>query len=287
MSTFVQIVLNTIIAGGGYVLLSLGFNLLFKATKFFDVSYGALIAISAYCMFYTNRILRINILLSVLFSILFTIIIALLFNKFIYRTFRRKNTHSLIPLLASLGVYTSVVAIISLVFSSQFKSLSVGSSKVFVFLGGSFTLTHLVIIFFAIVSSFSIINILLKTRYGKALRAIDDDKHVAEIVGIKVESIVTKTVIASGFIAGIAGILLGFDTGIVPTMGLLYFLKAIIASIVGGIGSIEGGILGALILATIENLTVFFISAEWRDPVAFLVLIIILVIRPQGILKKI
>ena len=287
MSTFIQIVLNTIIAGGGYILLSLGFNLIFKATKFFDVSSGALITIAGYVVFYMSQTVGCTIFLSVLISLFCTVCVALLLNKFLYRPLRKKNANSLIFLITSLGVYTCIVAIISILFSSQYKTLNVGSSTVFGFLGGNLTAINLVVIFVAIFLSIAVVFVLYRTKYGQSLRAIDDDKTVAEISGIDVENIITKTIILAACIIGTAGIVFGFDTGLVPAMGLLFLLKGIIASIVGGVGSIEGGVIGAIILAVVENIAVFFVGAQWRDPIAFFVFIIILIIKPHGLFKRI
>jgi branched-subunit amino acid ABC-type transport system permease component len=286
MSTLVQIIINTVITGGGYVLLSLGFNLLFKVVKFVDISYGAILVIGMYAMLFFYHILGLNIFLAVFLSLAVTILAELLFNKIFYKPLRKKGTNTLIPLVVSLGVYSSVVAIISLLFSSQYKTLIVGDSIVFSIYGGSFTLVNLVIVVSAIVFCITIIFILYHTRYGQALRAIDDDTTIAEISGIDVERIITKTIIIATLIITLTGIIFGFDTGVLPTVGLIFLLKGIISAIVGGIGSVEGGIFGALILAVVENLTIFFVAAQWRDPVAFLVFILILIFRPQGLFKR-
>ena len=260
--------------------------MLFKATKFFDLSNGALLTISGYVTFYFSRILGCNLFLSMLLSLFAVVGFALLLNTFLYRPLCKKGVHSLIPLITSLGLYTCAVAIISLVFSSQYKIVNSGNSTVFSFLSGNITATNLATVLFALLLSIAVIFVLYKTNYGQSLRAIDDDKTVAEISGVDVESTITKTVIFGSCIIGLVGILFGLDTGLVPAMGLLFLLKGIIASIVGGIGSIEGGIVGALVLAIVENIAIVFVGAQWRDPTAFLVFILILIIRPHGIYKR-
>ena len=127
---------------------------------------------------------------------------------------------------------------------------------------------------------------LKKTMFGKQVRAVSDDEEVARIAGIHTEKIIGWIFFIGSAIAGLGGILIGFDTGIQPTMGLNLLLKGVIAAIVGGVGSIPGAILGALLLGFAENFGIWKISGEWKDAIAFGLLIIFLVFRPKGIISK-
>ncbi|MCX6715691.1 MAG: branched-chain amino acid ABC transporter permease, partial [Candidatus Taylorbacteria bacterium] len=124
------------------------------------------------------------------------------------------------------------------------------------------------------------------TMFGKAVKAVGDDEEVAKIVGINTPRIIGWVFGIGSAIAGLAGILVGFDTGIEPTMGLSLLLKGVIASIIGGIGNVYGGVLGAFLLGFIENFGIWKISGEWKDAIAFAVLILFLLFRPQGILRR-
>ncbi len=128
--------------------------------------------------------------------------------------------------------------------------------------------------------------VLRKTKFGVQLRAVSDNEELARASGINVLRVRRVGTIIASLIGATAGILYGMDTSIEPLMGLGLLLKGIIAAIVAGLGSITFGILGALLLATSENMAVWFISGEWKDAVAFLILILVLLIRPQGILQK-
>jgi len=134
---------------------------------------------------------------------------------------------------------------------------------------------------------FALLALLLKyTLFGKAVTAISDDEEVAQIVGINTSRIMGKVFFLSGAIGGLAGILIGLDTGIEPIMGLPWLLAAVVAAIVGGIGNIYGGIAGAFLLAFAENFGIWKIAGEWKSAIAFGVLLIFLVWRPQGIFKR-
>jgi len=128
--------------------------------------------------------------------------------------------------------------------------------------------------------------VLKKTMFGKAVSAVADDEEVAKIVGINTNKIIGMVFFIGSMIAGLAGIFVGFDTGIEPTMGMSLLLKGVIASIIGGIGNIYGGVLGAFLLGFVENFGIWKISGEWKDAIAFGLLIIFLLFRPSGILKK-
>ena len=125
-----------------------------------------------------------------------------------------------------------------------------------------------------------------KTRFGRAVRAVEDDLEVAELVGIPKEKILLQIFFISGALAGLAGIIEGLDVGIIPASGLIYILPTIVAAVIGGMRSFWGGIIGAFILATTQQLTIVFFGGSWVQAVPFVILIIMLWIRPHGILKR-
>ncbi len=137
MDVFGQILLGTIWTGGGYALLSLGFNLFYKTRKFVDISYGSLIIVGAYSMLFFVRDMGLIFWPALLLSLLVTVAVALLLDLFIYNPLKKKKAASLIPLIASLGVNTAIVAIIAMLFSSQHQALYSGETRVFSIIGGN------------------------------------------------------------------------------------------------------------------------------------------------------
>lgn len=125
-----------------------------------------------------------------------------------------------------------------------------------------------------------------RTKMGKAIRAVADDPIGASVSGIYPEKVILYAFAIGSALAGMAGVLISLETNIEPTMGLNAILKGIIASIIGGIGSIPGAVLGGLFLGIVENLGIWKIQAGWKDTIAFTVLIIFLLLRPEGILGK-
>ncbi|MEN9921544.1 MAG: hypothetical protein RLZZ517_522 [Candidatus Parcubacteria bacterium] len=282
-----QIVINSIIAGSLYSLIALGFNLIFGVTKFFNLSHGVIATIGGYVVFFLAKEHDVNIFLSILIALVFSGFVGWLCEKFVYAPIRKNGSSGMILLIASLGLLTALQAIVAIIFTSQFQTLTSSSSttKVYEVFGGVMTQVQVYILIVAIGIMLVLAYLMKFTKFGKAIKAISDDEQVAEIVGINTKKIIARVFFIGSIIAGVAGIAIGFDTGIEPTMGMGLLLKGTIASIIGGIGNVYGGVLGAFFLAFIENFGIWKISGEWKDAIAFGVLILFLIFRPGGILK--
>ncbi len=288
MEIFSQLIFNSIIAGAVYALIALGFNLIYGATKFLNLAHGVMTAIGGYTVFYFTKTLDWNIYLAVIIGILFAGLIGFSLDKFVYFPLRKRKASNMVLLVASFGAFTAIQAIIAILFNSRFQTLSQNTSaqKSFEIFGGVITQTQLIILASAALIMTGLVLLLHKTRFGKAIKAISDDEEVAKIVGINTNKIIGYVFFIGSAIAGFAGILVGFDTGIEPTMGLDLLFKGVIASIVGGIGNLYGGVLGAFLLGFVENFGIWKISGDWKDAIAFALLIVFLIFRPRGIMNK-
>ncbi|MBI3638390.1 branched-chain amino acid ABC transporter permease [Candidatus Wolfebacteria bacterium] len=289
MSILPQLVLNSIIAGAIYSMMALGFNLIYGTTKFFNLAHGALAAVGGYAFFYFGKTLGLNIYLSILIGVILAGLTGYLLDKTIYLPLRKRKASNMVLLVASLGAFTVIQAIIAILFSSQFQTLSqnTDTQKIYEIFGDAvITQTQLVIFISGILIMVGLILLLKYTLFGKSVRAVGDDEEMAKIAGINTNKIIGRIFFIGSAIAGLAGILVGFDTGIEPTMGMGLLLKGVIASIIGGVGSIYGGVLGAFLLGFVENFGIWKISGEWKDAIAFGLLIIFLLFRPKGIIKK-
>ena len=269
-------------------MVALGFNLIYGTVKFFDLGYGALTAVGGYSVFFLYKTLGLDIYLSVILGMAITSVIGYLIYRFVYSPLRERKSSGMVLLVGSLGVFTAVQAIIAILFTSQFQTLSrnAGAGRTFDIFGGIITDVQLIILILGFVIMGAIALMLKKTLFGKAINAVADDEEVSKIVGINTKKVIGWVFVIGCSIAGLAGILVGFDTGIEPTMGMSLLLKGVISSIIGGIGNVYGGVLGAFLLGFVENFGIWKISGEWKDAIAFGVLIIFLLFRPQGILRK-
>ncbi|MDP2641862.1 MAG: branched-chain amino acid ABC transporter permease [bacterium] len=288
MDILPQLVLNSIIAGAIYMMVALGFNLIYGTVKFFDIGYGVLTAIGGYMVFLFYKQLGLNLGVSIVFGVLITGAIGYIVNLLVYKRLRERKASKMVFLVASLGVFTVLQAILAIIFSSQFQTLSKGvrETRIFEIFGAVITEVQLIILVTGLVITVILALMMKMTLFGKAIKAVADDEEVSKIVGIDTEKIIGRVFAIGAVIAALAGMLVGFDTGVEPTMGMSLLLKGVIASIIGGIGNVWGGVLGAFLLGFVENFGIWKISGEWKDAIAFGLLIVFLLFRPQGILRK-
>lgn len=283
-----QLIVNSIIAGSIYSLIALGFNLIYGTTRFFNLAHGVVAAIGGYGTFAMLKLFDQNIYISIIFGIVVAAFIGWLSEKLVYRPMRKNKSSSTVLLVASLGLFTALQAVIAIIFTSQFQTLStnVGRTKVYEIFGGVITEVQVIILITAIVIMIGLALMMKFMKLGKAIKAISDDEEVAKIVGINTNKVIAKVFIIGSAIAGVAGIAIGFDTGIEPTMGMNLLLKGVIAVIIGGVGNVYGGVAGAFLLGFVENFGIWKISGEWKDAIAFVVLLFFLIFRPGGIFNK-
>ena len=284
---FQQILANSLITASVYGLLAIGFNLIYGTVRFFDLSFAAIPVIGAYMVLLFAKMLHLPLWLGIAISIIIGSLVSFGVYRLVYIPLRLRKASKMVFLVAALGLYTVAISIIPIFFTSQFQTLS-NTINVTTITIGSAIVTNVQLIFILLFAAIGLVTaiILQKSRIGKAIRAVADDEEVTKTMGINTEAIIGKVFLAGGAIAALTGIMVGFDTGMEPGMGFGLILKAVIACIIGGVGNIYAGIIGAIFLAVIENVGVWYFSAEWKDLIAFTVLIIFLLVRPQGIFKK-
>ncbi|MEI6296049.1 MAG: branched-chain amino acid ABC transporter permease [bacterium] len=283
-----QIIINSIIAGSLYALVALGFNFVYGTTKFFNLAHGAIAVAGGYVVYFFTKIIGWTATPSIIIGLLLAGLIGYLSERFVYRPLRVRKSSHMVLLVASLGVLTALQAVIAILFTSQFQTLGQMDSvnRNFNIFGGVITKIQLIMLFTVVVTMILLALILKFTFFGKSVKAISDDEEVARMVGIDTNNVVGIVFFLGSIIAGLAGILNGYDTGLEPTMGMSFLLKGVISSIVGGIGNVYGGVLGGFLLGFVENFGIWKISGEWKDAIAFGLLLIFLLFRPNGILGR-
>ena len=288
MDIFVQLLINSIIAGAIYALMAVGFNLIYGTVRFFDLGYGSLAAVGGYGAFFLLDKLNFGFVISLAFGVSVSSLVGFIIYKTVYQPLHNRKSSNLVMLVASLGVFTAVQSILAMLFGSRFRVLSDGSGAQLIYhiFGGAITHTQIVILVTAFLVVIGLHFLLKRTVFGKSVAAIADNEEVAKVVGINTKKVIGLVFLIGSAIAGLTGVLVGLDVGIKPTMGLLLLLKGVVASIIGGVGSLYGGVLGAFLLGLVENFGIWKISGEWKDAISFGLLIIFLLFRPQGILGK-
>jgi len=280
-----QLIINGIIAGSIYALIAIGFNIIYRTVKFFHFAHGVIYTIGAYVAYTLVISLQLPLIPAFFLSILLAAVLGVCIDRFVYYPLRRQHASNLIFLLASFGVFIFLQNFIQLLYGAQILTLRTEPIKEgHHFLGAVITDIQILILGVSVILMILVWLFIQKTRHGKAMRAVSDDPVAANVVGINPERIIRASFAIGSGLAAAASILISYETNIEPTMGFNALLKGIIASIVGGIGSVPGAVLGGFFLGLVENLGIWQIPAGWKDAIAFAILIIFLLIRPWGFL---
>ena len=280
-----QLVTNGIIAGSIYALIAIGFTVIYRTVKFFHFAHGVVYTAAAYLAYTFAILLGVHPIISFLLAIILAGILGIIIDRFVYFPLQQQKASNLIFLLASFGVFVFLQNLIQLIYGAQILTIRTGPVKEgHHFLGAVITDIQILLL---VVSGALLVAVwwfVQKTKLGKAMRAVSDDPVAASVVGINPEKTILAAFAIGSALAGVAGILISYETNIEPTMGFTAILKGIIASIVGGIGSIPGAVAGGFFLGLAENLGIWKIQAGWKDTIAFAILIIFLLLRPGGIM---
>lgn len=282
---FLQLLFNGIIAGAIYALVASGFSLIYSTCKFTHFAHGATIAFGAYFLYFFFADLGLSFWSAMILAIIFACILGWLMNKIVYKKLRKRKASNMILLIASFALLIFFESLILILFGADVKTIGfIKTVKGLEFLDAIITPLQIVIIVVSVILLILLYFFMKKTKIGKAMRAVADNKDMAEIVGISSEKIYTYSFIVGSIIAGIAGILVGLEQNLEPTMGTNLMIKGFTGAIIGGIGSVPGAILGSFLLGLVENFGIWFLPSGYKDAIAFVILFIFLLFRPQGIL---
>ncbi len=238
-------------------------------------------------VFFLYRILYLPLYYSIPLAIVLTLFIAILVELGPYRYLRFNTASPLVLLLASIGIYIILQNIISLIYGDETKSIRDGMvTEGSDILGARITPIQLVTIVVGVSLVILCLICMRFTRIGIYMRAVAANPELAFVTGIDTDKVILIAFAIGSALAGIAGILISFDTDMTPTMGMNALMMGVVAVIIGGVGSIPGAALGAFLLAFAQNFGVWKISSQWQDAIAFIVLLLFLLLRPQGFFGK-
>lgn len=282
-----QLLLNALLAGSIYILIAVSFSLIYQTTRFFHFAHAVVFTSGAYFTYLFHKLLDFPIVISIPTAIGLAVLLGCGMEFSIYKPLRKKNASPMVLLLASLGLYIVLQNTISMVFGDDTKSIRSGVVREGLpVLGARVTPIQILIIVASIVLVILVAIWLRKSKTGKAMRAVANDQELAQISGINSDKVILWTFAVGSALAGVAGILVALDVDMTPTMGMNALMMGVVAVIIGGAGSIPGVALGALLLGLAQHLGVWKISSQWQDAIAFIILFLFLLIRPQGFLGR-
>ncbi len=281
MGVTAQLIANGIIAGSIYALVALGYTMVYGVLKFINFAHGEVYMLGAYIAWVVSIGLGLNIIVGTIVAILGCAVIGFLMEKIAYKPLRYSSR--LIPLITAIALSLFFQSLALLLFGAEVRTLRQSSVESGMqILGASVTPTQIMILGVSIVLMVGLHVFLKYTKMGKAMRAVADNMQVASVIGINIDRTISAVFIIGSMLAAVGGVLVGYEQNLNPTMGVSMSIKGFTAAVVGGIGNIYGAVIGGFAIGLIENIGIWFIPSGYKDAIAFFILVLMLVLRPQG-----
>lgn len=293
IQVFLAQMVNGIALGSTYALIALGYTMVYGIIKLINFAHGDIYMLGAYFGFFAITSFNMPLIPALLVSMALAALIGIIIEKVAYRPLR--NAPRISVLITAIGASLLIQNVSQLVFGASFRSypqtvipfkrldLSIESLDLTIMINN-----RQVIIFITAIVLMVLLHLIVNyTKLGKAMRAVSMDNEAAKLMGINVDQIISFTFALGSALAAAGGILVGIlYTRIDPYMGTLPGLKAFVAAVLGGIGVIPGAVLGGFLMGIAETIVVAIGYSTYRDAVAFAILIMVLLVRPSGILGK-
>ena len=284
---FLSYLISGISLGSVYAIIALGYTMVYGIAKMLNFAHGDVIMIGGYVSFCAMFYLGLPSIVAVLMAVVVCTVLGIVIERLAYKPLR--SAPSLAVLITAIGVSYFLQNSALLIWKAAARSyppVVTGAVKIF---GGKLTVSYVSLLTIAacVVIMIGLTTFVNKSKMGKAMRACSEDKAAAQLMGINVNATISATFAIGSALAAIAGVLLcPFNTSLMPTTGSMPGIKAFTAAVFGGIGSIPGAFLGGLLLGIIEAMAQAYISTNLANSIVFAVLIVVLLVKPAGLLGK-
>ena len=277
-----QFIVNGFITGLLYALVAIAFGFTYNTTRIFHIAYAGVLVAGSYIFLFFSRI-GIPFVIAAPLTLLACGFLNLLIEKTIYLPMEKRRNSLNTIMVASIGLFTVLINLVAMIFGNENQTLTNEISRSFSF--GNIIVTRMQMWQFVIASVCIgvILLVLYKSRWGLNIKTLSNNRELFSVLGndaIRVRSVLT---FVSGVIAAIVSLLLAYDVGFDPYFGMPLLLNALVVMILGGTGSFYGSLLGGILLGVIQSLSVYFFEARWETAISFVILILMLIFRPQGL----
>lgn len=288
MINFLSYLINGISLGSVYAIIALGYTMVYGIAKMLNFAHGDIIMVGGFTTFTVVSTMGGSPLLGVLAAVVVCTVLGVTVERVAYRPLR--GASPLAVLITAIGVSYLLQNVALLIFGSNARQFtSVVNVPPLKLAGGALSISGVTIVTIAacIIIMIGLMLFINKTKIGQAMLAVSEDRGAATLMGINVNGTIAVTFAIGSALAAIAGVLLcSAYPSLTPYTGSMPGIKAFVAAVFGGIGSIPGALIGGVLLGVIENLAKAYISSQLSDAIVFSVLIIVLLVRPRGILGK-
>jgi neutral amino acid transport system permease protein len=278
--------LNGLSLGAIYALGAVGLTLVYGILKLVNFAHGDFLTFGAYMAYLVNVTWGAPLVVAVFWAMLMTALLGILFERLLWGPMRAKHAGFLQLILMSIGLAFVLRAVVQWFWSTEIRILDVNTTSTVELLGLRIGRTELIVVIVGLVVLVAVGLILRYTLLGKRMRALSDDLDLAETAGIDTRRVILYTWVFAGTLAGLAGVLAGAITSLYPELGFELLLPIFAAVILGGIGDAFGALAAGVVLGVMTEWSTLLIDARWKTAVGFLVLLIVLIVRPQGIFGR-
>ncbi|MHB8061298.1 MAG: branched-chain amino acid ABC transporter permease [Ruminiclostridium sp.] len=281
-----QQIVNGLTIGAIYALIALGYTMVYGILKIVNFAHGDILMIGSFLGLFFVEHMKIPIYFAFILAAAVTAILGIIIERVAYRPLRLADR--IIPLISAMGVSIFLSNFAQKIWGTQINPFPTSfGTKTFTINNVTFSSIQLLILAISVIIMLGLHLFVKKSKIGIAMQATSMSITNASLMGINITYIIRLTFAIGSALAAVAGILVGiYYNAVYPTMGYMAGMKAFTAAVLGGIGSIPGAVLGGIILGVAENLGGAYISTQYQDVISFLILIVVLIIRPTGILGK-
>lgn len=286
MMLFIQHMISGLNVGSIYALIALGYTMVYGIVRLINFAHGDILMMGAYFAFIGIAIVRLPFGIVLVISMALCAIAGMLIDRIAYRPLR--DAHRLSALITAIGMSLFLENLFLILFGAEPKKMPMIIKSTPIEISGiQITYITLITLALSIVCMVGLDQLVNRTKTGKAMRAVSEDKDASRLMGINVNKTIGITFAIGSALGAVGGILFVMAYPQVnPYMGMMPGLKAFVAAVLGGIGIIPGAMLGGYVLGIVESLTKAYISSRWADFIVFSILIIVLLVKPTGILGK-
>jgi len=284
MELFLQQVFNGLTLGSVYTLVAIGLTLVFGILHIPNFAHGALYLIGGYVTLVVMQSTGVHYFIAILASILVVAALGVLMERLVFNPLR--NSPPIHDKIAAIGLVLFFEALVQLIWGTEYQRMMTPFDNNISIAGISMTSQRILVIVVAVITVFLLTLFLKKTMIGASIMAMAQNREGAFLVGINANAVAMMTFAISGALAAIAASLASPINLVFPAMGHLVILKAFVVVIIGGMGSIPGAIVAGLLLGMTESMGATYISNDYKDMIAFLLLIVIMTVRPKGLFAK-
>lgn len=283
---WIQQLVNGISLGSIYALIALGYTMVYGIIKLINFAHGDVFMLGAFIGFYAIVRWDMHFIVALLLAMLLCAIIGVIIERVAYK--RLRNSTRIAALITAIGVSLLIEYLVIFFRGASPEAYPTVIANDYISIGSAQISVQALMIFgISVVLMILLQFIVHQTKIGKAMRAVSHDADAAKLMGINVDNTISATFAIGSALAGAAGVIFGiYYTRIEPLMGVLPGLKAFVAAVLGGIGIIPGAMVGGLLLGVVETIVSALGYSLWRDAAAFVILILILILRPSGIFGK-